>query len=155
MPVALRPGELRGAGVGADVDLLGARDRRQHREREVRPDRAGDDVGAVARQHALGELDRDVGLLLVVDLDDLGVELAELAAEMLEREVEAVADVDAEAGARSRERRDHADGQLLGGGRARLDQGADRGRGGEVMDSAQRLTSLEWLCRRGRARPRL
>ena len=63
---------------------------------------------------------------------------AEFAAQVRERQVEAVADVDPEAGARSGQRRDHADGQFLGGGHARLYDGAQRDRGGKVLHPVHR-----------------
>ena len=57
------------------------RHRRRHRQHDVGPDDPADHVHAVLLQHLVGELLADVGLALVVAVDHLGVEAADLAAE--------------------------------------------------------------------------
>ncbi len=57
--------------------------------------------------------DRDVGLQLVVLDDHLDLAAAELAAELLDGELEAVAELLAEHRGRARQRGDHADLELL------------------------------------------
>jgi hypothetical protein len=111
--VALLAGELVRAGVGADHDLAGVGHRRRHREQHVRPDHPGDEVDLVLLQHLVGELLADVGLDLVVAVDHLGVEAADLAVEVVERELDRVLHVLADHALRTRERGDEADLQLL------------------------------------------
>ena len=113
--VALRAGERRRAGVDRQVELA-LRDRVRHdRHGEVRPDDAGQHVDLVALDHLVGDLHRQFRLHRVVLGDDLDV----LRAGQLERQHEAVARVDAEAGAAAGQRRDHADLDRLGEGGAR------------------------------------
>ena len=85
-------------------------DRQQH----VREDRADDEVDLVAVEKPLDLGDGDVGLQLVVDDDHLGVPAAELAAELLDGEVEAVARLLAERRRRPGQGLDQPDADLVG-----------------------------------------
>ena len=67
----------------------------------------------------------DVGLELVVADQHLGRQAAELAAVQLDREVEGVADVDAERGVRPRQRADEADLDLVRGLQRKRQQRGD------------------------------
>ena len=84
-----------------------------NRHRHVREDRPDDEIDLVALKKALDLRDGHVGLEFVVDDDHLDVAPAELAAEILHRELEAVARLLAEHGRRSREGQEQADLQLL------------------------------------------
>ena len=117
--VAALAGERRGAGVRADQDGLGVRDRLGDRHQDVGEGRADDDLHLVALDQLLGLVDGDVGLQLVVLHDDLRVDAAELAAGMLDAQIEAVVDLLAERGLRSGQHVHQADAELLGLGRAR------------------------------------
>ena len=77
----------------------------------------GHEVDLVLLQHLVGELLADVGLDLVVAVDDLGVEAADLAAEVVERELDRVLHVLADDALRARQRGDEADLELLLGER--------------------------------------
>ena len=95
--VAALAGELGRAGVGGEVELALLDCGGDDGQRDVGEDDAGQDVDVVGLDHLVGKLDGDVGLLLVVlgDDGDLGAGVAGL----LQRQHEAVAHVDAEAGA--------------------------------------------------------
>ena len=80
---------------------------------DVGEDRADDEVDLVALEKALDLRDGHVGLQLVVDDDHLDVASAELAAELLHRELEAVAGLLAEHGRGAGEGQQQADLQLL------------------------------------------
>ena len=129
--VAALAGELRRAGVGREVELALLDRGRDDGERDVREDDAGQDVDLVGLDHLVGELHGDVGLLLVVLGDDL--DLGAGVAGLLQRQHEAVAHVDAEAGAAAGEGGDHADldrrGARDGGGRGHQERGEAGGRG--------------------------
>jgi len=71
-------------------------DRLVDRHQHVRKDRADDEIDLVALEEPLDLGHRDVGLEFVVDHDHIRVEAAELAAESLDRKVEAVAHLTAE-----------------------------------------------------------
>jgi hypothetical protein len=75
----------------------------------------GHEIDLVALDHAVGRLLGRVGALLVVGHDDLGRQAAELAAVLLHGELEGIADVHAQPGARPRERAEQADLHLVGG----------------------------------------
>ena len=72
---------------------------------DVGEDRADHEVDLVALDEGLGLVDRDVGLELVVLHEQLDLAPAELAAERLDRELEAVALLLAEHRGRARQRR--------------------------------------------------
>jgi hypothetical protein len=84
-----------------------------HRHHHVRPDDAGDDVDVVLLQHLLGDLHADVGLGLVVAVDHFRLEPADLAAEMVERELDRVLHVGADHALRTAHGGDEADLDLL------------------------------------------
>ena len=71
----------------------------------------------VLLQHLVGELLADVGLHLVVAVDDLGLEAADLAPEMVERELDGLPHVLADDPLRAGQRGDEADLELLLGER--------------------------------------
>ena len=115
--VALLAGEVGGAGVGRDQDRAAVGHRLHHRDQDVGEDRADHEVDLVPLHVGLGLADRDVRLELVVLHDQLDLAPAELAAERLQRKLEAVALLHAERGGRPRQRGQDADLELvLGGG---------------------------------------
>jgi len=69
----------------------------------------------VLLEHLVGELLADVGLALVVAVDDLDVESADLAAQVLERQLDRVLHVLADDAGRARQRGDEPDLDGLGG----------------------------------------
>ena len=73
-----------------------------------------DEVHLVLLQHLVGHLLADVGLDLVVAVDDLGLEPADLAAEVVERELDRVLHVLADDALRAGQRGDEADLQRVG-----------------------------------------
>jgi hypothetical protein len=85
------------------------------------------------------------GLLLVVGDDDFGRQAAELAVELLDRKVEAVADIDTEPGARSGERGYEADLDPVGG----VD-GTGQHQGGGESGQAKRHRNLRKRSQRGK-----
>src|SRR5207244_1786473 len=87
------------------------------RHHDVREDRADDEVHAIALEEFLGDLQSDVGLELVVLLDHLGRQAAELAAGVLDAEQKAVEAVLTDHADRPRERRDEPDFHAVGGRR--------------------------------------
>jgi hypothetical protein len=111
--VALLAGERRGRSVGADVDDPGFKRHRHRGKHDVREHEAGEEVHLVELDVLLRDLAPDVGLELVVADQHFGRQSAELAAVHLHGELEAVADVDAERGARPRQRADEADLDLV------------------------------------------
>ena len=111
--VALRAGERARAGVGADHDLARAGDDRHDRHHHVRPDDAGDEVDLVLLQHLLGDLHADVGLELVVAVEHLDRQAADLAAEVLDGELDRLLHVLADHALRAGHRADEADLDLL------------------------------------------
>ena len=127
---------------------------RDHRHREVREDDAGQDVDLVGLDHLVGELHRDLGLLLVVLGDDL--DLGGGVAGLLQRQHEAVAHVDAEAGAAARERGDHADLDRLGdggGGHQRRGQAGGQCRRVSIRSSSVGPGAPAGVCISVRLRP--
>ena len=93
-------------------------DRLVDRQQHVGEDRADDEIDLIALEEPLDFGHRDVRLQFVVDDGHLRVEPAELAAERLDREVEAVAHLPAEHRGGSREGHDEPDFHLVLGGRA-------------------------------------
>ena len=142
MRMAAAPGERGGPGVGADQHHAGVDHRLEHRHHHIGEHGAHDDVGAVALDQRLGLADGHVGLQLVVHHDQVDVEAAELAAALLQRELEAVADVGSEGRGRARQRQHHADVDLLGlrrgGGQPEGERGAERAR----LGGGHRFVSL-------------
>ena len=103
------PAKVDGPALGlirkALLSVTGLADRLQ----DVGEDRTDDEIDLVALDEALDLGDGDIGLQFVVDDDHFGIGAAELAAERLDREVEAVADLAAEHRRRARQRDDDAD----------------------------------------------
>ena len=96
--IALLAGVLRGAGVGRDVEGLVLENGRADGEHDVGEDDAGHEIDLVLLQELVGCLLGDVRILLVVGNQYLSRQIAQLAAEMLDAQLETVADIDAEAG---------------------------------------------------------
>ena len=121
--IAFLAGEIGGAGVRADQDRSGIGHRFEDSPENIGEDRADDEVDLIALEQRLGLGDGDVGLEFVVLHDHLDLAAAELAAEVLDRELEAVAQLLAEHRRRSGERGDDADLELFlcahGGGHKR------------------------------------
>ena len=111
--VAIRAGKLVRAGVGADHEGARAGHCGRDCEHDVGPDHAGDEVDLVLLQHLLGDLLADIGLDLVVAVDHLGVEAADFALEMVERELDRVLHVLADHALRAGEGRNEADLEFL------------------------------------------
>ena len=125
--IALFARILRGAGVGRDVEGLVLENSRSDGEHDVGEDDAAHEVDLVLLQQLVGGLLGDVGILLVVDDQHFGGQAAELAVQFLDRQIEAVADIDAEAGTGPGERGHKADLDLIGG----MDGSGQHQRGGE------------------------
>ena len=83
------------------------------RHQDVREDRTNHEVDIVALDQAAHFLDRDIGLELVVDDDELDVFATHLAAEVFQRELEAVFRLLAERGGRTRQCIDEANADLV------------------------------------------
>ncbi len=83
---------------------------------------AGQEIDLVAFQQFVGHLAPDIGLELVVGIDDLGRQAADLAAEHRQREVGGVLHVLADDAGRSAQRRDEADLHGVGGVRRQAQQ---------------------------------
>ena len=106
---ALIAGELRRAGIGHHRHGLGIDQRLERGQHHVRPDIADDEIDLVRLDQLLGFLHADFRLDLVVLVDDFDRQPADLAAEMVEAELERIAHVVADRGGRAAERRDEAD----------------------------------------------
>src|SRR5947209_9761223 len=128
MRIALRAGILRRPRIDADDEGAGIERRLRQGEHDVGIVDAGEDLHLVALDHLVGELAADVGLRLIVAVDDHSGTAAELSAEALDAELEAVEQLLAEHAARAREGRDEADlDRLLSRRRAK---GQQRQQGG-------------------------
>ena len=114
--VALLAGQRRGAGIGRQVELALRHRARHHRHGEVRPDDAGQHVDLVALDHLVGDLHGESPASCASSSVTTSMSLLP---DMLHRQHEAVAHVDAEAGAAARKRGDHADLHRFGEGQAR------------------------------------
>ncbi len=102
--------DLRRAGIGRDQDRVALVGHRLERgQQHVRPDVARDEVHLVLLDELLGLLLADVGLELVVLVDDLEGLAAHLAAEMLLGEFDRAAHVLADRGLRAGEGADETD----------------------------------------------
>jgi hypothetical protein len=124
--VAFLAGERRRRGVRADVDSLGVEGHRHRGEHDVGEHDAGQEVDLVELHQLLRGLAADVGLELIIGDQHLGREAAQPAAVHLERELEAVADVDPERGARPGERADEPDANLVCGDGAAGERGGGK-----------------------------
>ena len=107
--VAGLAGHGRRAGVRADQDGAGIQHGFGDRAEDVGEHRADDEVDLAALDEAAHLADRDIGLQLVVDDGDLHRHAAELAAVLVDRELEAVANLLAEGRRRPGQHADHAD----------------------------------------------
>ncbi len=120
--VALLAGVLRRAGIGRDVEGLVLEDGRADGKHDVGEDDASHEVDLVLLQELVGCLLSDIGALLVVGDNDLSRQVAELAVQVLDAELETVADVHAEAGARAGQGGHQTDLDLVGGMRGTSQQ---------------------------------
>ena len=111
--IALLAREIRGAGIGADQDGAAFGRRLHDGLQDVGENRADDEFGLVPLHQRLDLGDGDIRLELVVRYDHVGFASAELAAEILHRQSEAIAQLLPENRRRSRQRRDQANFQLV------------------------------------------
>ena len=125
--IALGARELAGAGVGRQVGHLGGKQRRAHGQRHVGGHRAGEQIDLLALDEAVYELACLLGVARHVGLDELGRHAAELAAQQLDGQVQAVADLGAGCRERAGDIQGHA--HLDGRGRLRLGQHGRRTHG--------------------------
>ena len=110
---ATRAGIAGGAGVRADQESLVLGDRLVDRLQNVGEDRADHEVDVVSLQQSLDLDDRAVGLEFIVDIDDLDLAAAHLAAEILDRQCKAVAHLRAQRRRGAGGGHDHADLDLV------------------------------------------
>ena len=110
---ALLAGIARRSGVRADQERLAVRDRLVNGLEDVGEDRADDEIDLVAFEQALDLAHGAVRLEFIVDDDEFDVLAGHLAAEVLDRERKAVADLRAERRGGARQGHDHADLDLL------------------------------------------
>lgn len=112
-------GELRRAGIGDHRDRLCLNQRLQRAQHDVRPDVTGNEVDVIGFEQFLRLLHADFGLLLVVLVNDLNRQAAELATEMIEPELKRVFHVGADRAGGPAERTDKPDfdGLILSRGR--------------------------------------
>jgi hypothetical protein len=107
-------GNLGRACISADQECLRIDRGLQRGQQDIRPDVAGEKTDAIGTDQLVGLLLADLGLLLIILVDDLGGDAADLAAEMVERELEAVAHIVADHRGGPAERGDETDlGALL------------------------------------------
>ena len=92
---------------------------------------AGHEIDLVALQHLVGDLAADIRLELVVGIDDLGRQPADLAAEHRQSEIGGILHVLADDAGRAAQRRDKADLHFVGGLRRQAQQ--HRGGGGDQV----------------------
>lgn len=107
--VALLPGVLRGAGVGAYVEDLFLENGVTYCQEDVGKDDAGEEVDPVALEHTIHGLAGYVGVLLVVGHDNLDRQAPELVVEVAQGQVEAVANVNPQGRPTAREGAHEAD----------------------------------------------
>ena len=100
--VALLAGEVRGTGVRRNQDRAAVGHGLHHRDQDVGEHRTDHEIDLVALDQRLGLAHCHIRLQLVVPNDQLDLAPAELVAERLQRELEAVALLYAERGGRSR-----------------------------------------------------
>ena len=126
--VAVLAGEARCPGVGTDEDDVRLGDGLGDCAEDVGEDRTDHEIDLVAIDQRLDLGHGDVGLELVVGDDDLGLAAAELAAQILDRKCEAVAQLLAEHRRRAGQRGDDADFEIVlgvSGARPRSEHGRD------------------------------
>jgi len=105
----LRADELRRPGIGVDQEDLGVGHRLGGGEQHVRPDEAGDEIDLVALHELLGLLLADLGLLVVILVDDLDRLAGHLAAHVVQGQLDRVAHVLADIGIAAGQGGDEAD----------------------------------------------
>ena len=113
--VAVGTGVLRRAGVGADVKGFGIKNRFAHGQHHIGKHHAGHEIHFFLLHQPVGGLARRIGLGLVVGHDHLDRQSTELAAGMLHRQVEAVANVNAQASAGAGQGAEQTHLDLVGG----------------------------------------
>ena len=96
------------------VESLIVENGRADRQHDVGKDDASHEINLVPFQELVSRLLGDIGTLLIVGNDDLGRQAAQLAVELLDGQVEAVADIDAEPSTRPGKRRNETDLDLVG-----------------------------------------
>ena len=110
---AVLAGVARRTGIRADQESLGVGDRLVDRLQDVGEDRPDHEIDLVALEQSLDLAHRAVGFKLIIGDHDFDVASTHLAAEILDREIETVADLLTERGGGTRQRNDDADLQLL------------------------------------------
>ena len=133
--VAILAGEARRSGVGTDEDDVRLGDRLLDRLQDVGKHRPDHEIDLVAIDQRLDLADGHVGLELVIGDDDLGLAAAELAAQRLHRQREAVTQLLAEHGGRARQRGDEADLEIVLGLRGGDRQSQCGSHGNERLES--------------------
>ena len=96
-------------GIGRDQHDARLDRRLINRQHDVRPDDTAQKIDLVARQHLVGDLAADIGLLLIVTIDDLRRDAAELTAEHRERKLACVLHVLADDAGRAAQGGNEAD----------------------------------------------
>jgi hypothetical protein len=109
----LRAGVRRGPGVRRDVENLLREDVGRDRQHDVGEHGAGDEVDLLLAHVALGELLCLFGFQAIVGDQHLGGQAAEASAVQLDRELERVADVDADRSVWPGQRADESDLHLV------------------------------------------
>ncbi len=142
--IALRPRVLRRPGVGADVEGARLEHRLAHGQHHVGEHDTGHEIHALALDQPVGRLLGGVGALLVVRHGHFGRQVAELARALLHCELEAVADVDAEARSWAGQRGQQADLHLVRRLGATGEQGDGRADGGGECRGTVRAGREEW-----------
>ena len=110
---AVLAGIARRAGIRTDQEGPGIRHRLVDRQQDVGEDRPHHEIDLVALKQALDLADGDVRLEFVIGPHHLDIAARHLAAEILDGERKAVADLLAERRRRTRRGHDHADLELL------------------------------------------
>jgi hypothetical protein len=110
---AVLAGVARRSGIRADQEGLGIRHRLVDRLEDIGEDWSHDKIDLVAFEQAFDFRDRAVRFQFVIGCHDLYLPAGHLAAEVLDRECEAVADLLAERRRRTRQCHDQADLELF------------------------------------------
>ena len=112
--VALLAGVLRRAGIGRNVIGFGVKSLRANGEHDVREDDTGHEIDLVLFQEFLRLLLGDIGLLLIVGNQHFDRQIAELSVQMLDAQLEAVANIDTQPGTGAGKGRQKTDLHLVG-----------------------------------------
>ena len=89
--IALRPGKLAGARVVRQIGNAGGKQRRADGQRNVRADRAGEEIDLVTLDVAADQLARLIRIAAHVSLQEFRGLATELAPQLLDRQIEAIA----------------------------------------------------------------